>query len=268
MTPSVQRSGILVYQLSRIKFFRDRPAHNRPRSHFPNKMNAPLLKPALKMPPRESTSQQVYELLRTAIVNATLAPGRAISEIEMANQLEVSRTPVRESFRRLAAEGFLKVVPQVGTVVSKMSRRELMDALFIRESIECAAARLAVKAPLEEREALHRLMLRQRAAVDRGDIEEGLNKDEDLHRGLIDLSGHPRAWEPVRQARAHMERVRRMAIPELQSNIKAAEQHERIAAALVAADTEVLVRELQAHIRLIEGFIEGISARYPDYFED
>lgn len=216
---------------------------------------------------RGGASKQIYDVLRSAIVNMTLAPGLTMSEVEIANQMGVSRTPVRESFRRLAAEGLLKVVPQVGTVVSKMSVQDLMDALFIREAIECGAARRAVHASLADRKALQDLVRRQRAAVDRGDIEEGLRKDEDLHRGLILLSGHPGAWEPVRQARAHMERVRRVAIPELQGNIKAAEQHERIASALVAGDTKLLVAELQGHIRLIEGFVDGLAGRFPQFFD-
>ncbi len=227
----------------------------------------PALAP-LRLEGRGGTSHQVYDLIRGAIVNMTLPPGLAMSEVEIANKLQVSRTPVRESFRRLAAEGLLKVVPQVGTVVTKMSRGDLMDALFIREAIECGAAQRAVQAPLKERKALQNLVTRQYAAVVRGDVEEGLRKDEDLHRSLIVLSGHPGAWEPVRQARAHMERVRRVAIPELQSNLKAAQQHQRIAAALVAGDTASLVAELQGHIRLIEGFIDGIAQRYPQYFED
>ncbi len=213
------------------------------------------------------SSNQVYALLRKAIVNMTLEPGLSMSEIEISRQLQVSRTPVRESLRRLASEGLLKVLPQVGTIVSKMSRTEIRAALFIREAIECAAAVQAIKAPLKDRQALHELMLSQKAAVQRGDIEEGLRKDEDLHRALIVLSGHPSAWEPVRQARAHMERVRRVAIPELRGNEKAAAQHEVITAALVAGDTELLVSQLRAHIRLIEGFMDGIAERHPDYFE-
>ncbi|RYG13807.1 MAG: GntR family transcriptional regulator [Burkholderiales bacterium] len=222
---------------------------------------------SLSQSERPSTSNQVYAVLRQAIVNIDLPPGRTISEVEIASQMNVSRTPVRESFRRLAAEGLLKVVPQVGTVVTKMSTAEIMDALFIREAIECAAAERAIAAPLPARQALHDLVLRQRAAVERGDVEEGLSKDEDVHRGLINLSGHPGAWEAVRQARAHMERVRRFAIPELQSNRKAADQHQLIASALVEGDTAALVAHLRAHIRLIEGFVDGIAARYPEYFE-
>ncbi|MFJ9452010.1 MULTISPECIES: GntR family transcriptional regulator [unclassified Herbaspirillum] len=216
---------------------------------------------------RGTASEQVYDMLRTAILSTALTPGMAMSEADIAENLHVSRTPVREAFRRLAAEGLLAVSPQVGTVVKKMSRATLADALFIRESIECAAARLAAKAPLAAREHVRDLLQRQREAVLRGDVEGGLQRDGDLHRALIDLSGHSAAWEPVRQARAHMERVRRMAVPELQGNTKALEQHERIVAALIAGDPDVLAEELRAHIRLIEGFVEDIAGRYPDYFE-
>lgn len=216
---------------------------------------------------RGTASTQVYDAVRAAIVRGILPPGTAMSEVEIGEMLHVSRTPVRETFRRLAAEGLLTVAPQVGTTVRKMSRQVLADALFIRETIECGAARLAVLAPEADRRAVLDIVRRQREAIGRNDVEGGLDRDEDLHKAIIDLSGHPGAWEPVRQARTHMERVRRMAIPALQSNTKALDQHEIIVAALVEGDTEALVASLRNHILLIESFVDGLAARYPDYFE-
>ena len=217
---------------------------------------------------RGTAGEEAYERLREAIVRCHLRPAAVLSEADLAAQLGVSRTPIREALRRLAGEGLLEVSPQVGTFISKLRRRTIADALFLRESIECAAARLAVRAPLKERKHLLIFVSRQRAAIRAGDVEENLRQDEALHKRLIELSGHPGAWEVVRQARAHLERLRRIAIPELHGNRTAVEQHEQIATAIVNGNAAAAAEYLRTHIRLIEGFIDGIAAHHPDYFDD
>src|SRR3954471_10676901 len=88
---------------------------------------------------------RVYANLRDAIVRAELAPGRQLSENELAASLGVSRTPVREALQRLRDDRLVEIVPQLGTFVSRISNRALGDAQFVRESLECAAIRLAAE---------------------------------------------------------------------------------------------------------------------------
>lgn len=228
-------------------------------------VSGPLGSPAAE---RGTAGVAAYERLREAIVHCHLRPAAILSEADLAARLGVSRTPVREALRRLAREGLLEVSPQVGTFVSKLRRNTIADALFLREAIECAAVRLAVRAPLDERKSLLTFVSRQRAAIRAGDVEENLRQDEALHKRLIELSGHPGAWEAVRQARAHLERLRRIAIPELHGNRSAVEQHEQIATAVIKGDADAAVTHLRTHIRLVEGFIDGIAAHHQDYFDD
>ena len=88
-------------------------------------------------------SRQVYRALRDAIISPELAPGQRLSENELAERLAVSRTPVREALIRLRDERFVQIVPQLGTFVTRISTAAVQDAQFIRESLECAAVRLA-----------------------------------------------------------------------------------------------------------------------------
>src|SRR3954453_2340755 len=81
--------------------------------------------------------------LRGAIVSAELEPGRRLSENELAGWLGVSRTPVREALVRLRDDRLVEIVPQLGTYVARISDRAVGDAQFVRESLECAAIRLA-----------------------------------------------------------------------------------------------------------------------------
>src|SRR5690606_39801560 len=86
---------------------------------------------------------QIYDDLRSQIVSISLRPGVGLSEARIAEQYGVSRTPVREAFKRLAEDGFLEVVPQVGTFVSRIDLQIVHDAHFVRETLECRVVELA-----------------------------------------------------------------------------------------------------------------------------
>ena len=93
---------------------------------------------------------QVYASLRDAIIRAELAPGRQLSENEIAAWLGVSRTPIREALVRLRDERLVAIVPQLGTFVSRISPQAVSDAQFIREALEVAAIREAATVASED----------------------------------------------------------------------------------------------------------------------
>jgi DNA-binding transcriptional regulator YhcF (GntR family) len=94
-----------------------------------------------------STSEQVYLALREAIVSAELEPGLKLSENELAGELGVSRTPVREAVARLRDERLVAIVPQLGTFVTLISPGAVADAEFVREALECAAITRTATSP-------------------------------------------------------------------------------------------------------------------------
>ena len=216
---------------------------------------------------RGAAGSEICTTLREAIVNVDLRPGTALNESDVAQQFGVSRTPVREAFRTLLAEGLLDVRPQKGTYVALLNRAALADALFVREAIECAAAELAAHAPVAGRRRLAGIVAQQRSALEHGNREAAMQTDEDLHRAIIELSGHASAWEVVRQARTHLERLRRLASAELGGSQEALGYHERIAEAIAAGKAKEAVSLLRSHIRQIEGFIGRLAELHADYVE-
>lgn len=94
---------------------------------------------------RRPVAPQVYLVLRWAITSLDLRPLEALSEQDMARQLAVSRTPVREAFIRLAEEGLVDVRPQQGTYVAAIAIDAVREGQFVREAIEVAAARQAAQ---------------------------------------------------------------------------------------------------------------------------
>src|ERR671918_331699 len=94
---------------------------------------------------REPMTRQVARTLRQAIVSMRIAPGEMLSEQDLAQRFGVSRSPVREALIKLSEAGLVRVLPQRGTQVVKISRKGVEDARFIREAVETAIVRDAAK---------------------------------------------------------------------------------------------------------------------------
>lgn len=216
---------------------------------------------------RGAVGRSAYEAIRTAILDCTFAPGMALSEQSVSEQLQVSRAPVREAFRRLVMEGLLESAPQRGTRVSRLHRDRIADAIFVREAIECRAAELAAQAPLAQRRALGAIVQRQVRAQARRDYAEHLAADEELHHAILDLAGHPHAWPALRLARLGMNRIRHLAIPAVGSPRIAVDHHRVIVDAIVAGDGKAASRAMRVHIHSPLDFLEAIRREHPEYFE-
>lgn len=214
---------------------------------------------------RGQAAKHVYGALRRAIVECALAPGTGLNEASVAEQFGLSRSPVREAFRSLAADGLLSIVPQRGTFVSRLDRAALSDSLFVREAIECAAVRLAARAPLADRQILPRIVERHREALRFNDRDGSLAADEDFHRSIVLLAGHPSAWATVLSARTRLERLRRLANKTIRGSEESVVYHDRVAAAVLDGDADLAETLLREHIRLIEGFIDRLAEIYPEY---
>jgi DNA-binding GntR family transcriptional regulator len=212
---------------------------------------------------------QVYLALREAIVSAELEPGRRLSENELADRLGVSRTPVREALARLRDERLVAIVPQLGTYVTLISHQGLADAAFVREALECAAIRLATQhaddAALSELQA--NLVAQDRARADE-DADAFDQLDDALHRSLCELSGHEIAWTLSRRANGHLDRVRRLSLPDPAYLGEMVDEHREVIAAVAARDADRAEQLLRHHLRMVLSSLPQIQAEHPEYFEE
>ncbi|MEO3810233.1 GntR family transcriptional regulator [Sphaerisporangium sp. B11E5] len=131
---------------------------------------------------RHLLRDSVYHHLRDAIVRGVFAPGEQLRDMELAAWLGVSRTPVREAMLRLADAGLVEARPGRSTTVSSLALRDVRDARDVVAAMHEVAVREAVasltQADLDAMRAANR---RFRTAVERGDVEEALRADDDLH---------------------------------------------------------------------------------------
>jgi GntR family transcriptional regulator, rspAB operon transcriptional repressor len=215
-----------------------------------------------------TTSDQVYLALREAIVSAELAPGLKLSENELAGGLGVSRTPVREALARLRDERLVAIVPQLGTFVTLISPGAVADAAFVREALECAAiSRAVARIGDEEAEELQWNLTAQERARVSGNERTFDRLDEDLHRRMCDYSGHSIAWALSRRANGHLDRIRRLSLPDPSYLSEMLTEHRAIVAALTAGDSAAAETALRHHLRMVTSNLPRLQELHPDYFE-
>ncbi|WP_307865431.1 GntR family transcriptional regulator [Streptomyces montanisoli] len=216
-----------------------------------------------------STRQQVYEQLRARIIRLDLEPGSALSENDLAAELGVSRTPVRESLILLGEEGLVDVYPQLGTFVSRIRIGDVASAQFVREALELAALRDAVgEAGPRDIVELRRLVRAQEDAAQDGDSEGFFRFDEAFHARLMAVGGHAAAWQVVAGAKAQLDRARRLSLPLTQQMPLLIGQHGAVVDLLEAADGPAAEESLRGHLRLVFGDVERIRARHPELFTE
>lgn len=215
-----------------------------------------------------SMSDQVYKAILSKILTLEIKPRLQLSEAQFAKDLGVSRTPVREAFQKLAALGFLDVVPQRGTVVAPMRASAFRKSQFMREAFELALVRRTVD--LDDNSELCRALQRelklQEVHSEFGDEDAFYESDEAFHEAIATSCGLPDVWPEVQRVKMHMDRFRYAL--RSQRDIKTVlEQHRAIAEAICARDEAAALDAMTRHLRRANHLIDEAVERQPDYFE-
>lgn len=213
-------------------------------------------------------SDRVYDAMVHAIRSLRIPPGAAISEQELAGQLGVSRTPLREAITRLADVGLVEVVPQVSTYVARISLQEVREAWFVRESLELAAIGVICHQSVRDVSILRAEIRNQRAACTTGDLDAFFVSDEALHSKIFELSGYGGAWRAVVRMKVQLDRLRRLSVPDVRAVTELVDEHEVIVDALELADVAAATTHLQTHAGRVLIMEPDLRETYPTYFCD
>jgi DNA-binding GntR family transcriptional regulator len=213
--------------------------------------------------------QRLYQVLRQSIIQMVLAPGRALSEKEIADTFSVSRQPVREAFIRLSEAGLVEVKPQRGTYVVKISQQAVLEARFVREAIEVAVVKLAAKKGIEPSvlKELHDLVERQRRCLEPHDYDRFYHLDEAFHRTLSLGVRQQAAWKVIEEVRAQLDRVRYLSVPHSTPLERLVDQHNHIIAAIEARDVKRAEEAMMLHLREVLVSMPDLIRRFPDMFD-
>lgn len=222
-----------------------------------------------KMPePTTSAALQVERDLREAIISLQLKPGARLSEQEIADQLRVSRQPVREALIALSRANLVEAKPKRGTIVVKISARKMMEARFVREAIETAVVRRACETfDPWARTTIDGNLSRQRAACASGDYTAFRKADEQFHIAIANGAGCGLAWTVIADIKAHVDRVCNLQLRKAESMPGLIAQHEKIVEAIDQRNADSAVAAMSAHLNSILVDLPEIAAGHPDLFE-
>ncbi|HEY1753286.1 MAG TPA: GntR family transcriptional regulator [Caulobacteraceae bacterium] len=196
-----------------------------------------------------SKGERVYETLRRRIRELALPPGAPLRKEEIAAELGVSRAPVSEAVARLAEEGLVEVFPQHGSFVAPIRAADVRGAIFIRTALETEAMRRL--APAADAALLARLddnLARQAEALGADDLPRFYDLDEALHALLFAAAETPRASRLLDAARAPLDRVRRLALPEPGRPEETLVEHRRLVDAVRSGDADFAAAAMRVHL--------------------
>jgi len=217
----------------------------------------------------ELLSQKVYRALKTEIIKGSLKPGTKLSEGKIAEQMGVSRTPVREALKELAAEGFVKMNPNQAVAVSNASVEDVQEVLQIRGVLEGLAARLATKTINEEEiKELEKYQKRMEQYTNKDDVLAFSEMDAEFHELILNICGNDRLIQIRKNLsdQAHRFRIRSLSVPgRLKYSLK---EHQEIVEALKRKDAEQADRLSQKHIENVLANILAHKDKEEEKYKD
>lgn len=211
---------------------------------------------SIKLDNYKPLRELVFETLRKAIISGELKSGERLMEVQLAEELGVSRTPVREAIRKLELEGLVVMVPRKGAYVAGVSLKDVAEVFEIRASLEGLAASLAAERITEEEiEQLERLLVQIKACVDKQDIDKLIKRDEEFHDALYKAARNEKLVQIINNLREQIHRFRVTSLTNPNRVKELFEEHKRIVEALADRDTEMARQLTQEHIENVENNI-------------
>ena len=198
----------------------------------------------------------VFETLRDAIITQVLKPGERLMEIQLADEMGVSRTPVREAIRKLELEGLVVMVPRKGAYVAGVSMKDIHEVYEVRSALEMLAVTLAAERITEEElDALERQVLRESEEEDRqdgSDLDNIIYIDSSFHDIIYQAAHNQRLVQFVNILQEQLQRFRAASLARPGRSKTALEEHKQIVEALSDRNGELAARLAREHIENAE----------------
>ncbi len=191
----------------------------------------------------------VFQTLREAILKGELKPGERLMEIQLAQKLGVSRTPIREAIRMLELEGLACTVPRHGARVAKMTEKEMEDVLQIRLALDALAVELACeKITKKELDRLHRALMEFEYYTKTKDVNKLAQSDVAIHDVIYQATGNPRLIAILSQLREQMYRYRVEYLRDESTYPALIQEHKNIYNGLLRHDKDFVVKAICGHV--------------------
>ena len=217
--------------------------------------------------PRETGRDYALRTIKDNIISLRLAPGSQISENELAAEMGLSRTPVREALIELSKVKIIEIYPQKKSVVSLIDYSMVEEARFIRNLLECAVVELDCKMAAEEDiRRLEENVQLQNFYLDNFYAESLMPLDNAFHKILFEIARKTQVFELMNNISIHFDRVRSMALSTVK-NLKIVQDHEDIITAIAAREPEKARQLMESHLSRYAIDAAAIREKYPAYFK-
>lgn len=204
-------------------------------------------------------TEWAYNSIKQAILNNTLTANSQINIDEMAAQLNISRTPVREALMQLQNKGLVRIIPHVGCFVCGITREEFCEVFELRAVIESYAARRAAETMTEE-ELQHWVehVNQSEHAVRQGDLREFNVLETIIHDSLIVNLHNRRILDVMDMVADNIYRERMIAMGSIENIERSLEEHRLVVEAIMSCQPDAAAAAMEQHVRNVQHRIEKI----------
>jgi DNA-binding GntR family transcriptional regulator len=219
----------------------------------------------LKLDNYKPLREVVFESVRGAIVSGMLKPGERLMEVQLAEKLGVSRTPIREAIRKLELEGLVIMIPRKGAYVADLSIKDITDVLEIRATLEGLASGLAALRITDEEIEQLKLNAKQfNAALEADDFEGIVQADMEFHDNIFKATRNEKLLQINNNLREQVQRFRIMYINKSNKSKDLARDHFEIAEAISKRNIDKAEKIAKIHIENAEKFILKMAGNTPE----
>ena len=191
----------------------------------------------------------VFNTLRQAILRGELKPGERLMEIQLANKLGVSRTPIREAIRKLELEGLVVMIPRKGAEVAEITEKNMLDVLEVRRALEELAVKLACERITEEEiQELKDAADAFQKILSEKDITKIAEADEAFHDVIFKSTGNDRLIQLLNSLREQMYRYRLEYLKREEYHPQLLEEHQQIIDRITRKDQSEAAELIDRHI--------------------
>jgi DNA-binding GntR family transcriptional regulator len=232
-------------------------------------MNALAKVAPLKLDRTRQSAPQVFEALRELIVSVQLEPGTVLQRAELAEHFGISQTPIRDALMRLGEEQLVDIFPQHATVVSRIDLSAALQAHFLRRAIELEILTTLCQLPEAEHRALvarlNASLAEQEAALNPLDVSKLAMADQAFHQEMYEAARVGPLWALVRKQSGHVDRLRRLNLPDEGKPQAIVRDHRAIVEAITRKDAQVAEKALRQHLAGTLALVDDIKRRYPQW---
>ncbi len=196
-----------------------------------------------------SLERKAYDAIKEAILSFQLKPGMALVEVELARQLQISKTPVRDALARLELEGLVTKEPYRGTTVCLLSRRNMVEMFQIRAALEGLAVRLAcANFSADNIFEAQALISRQHTAIESGDQDMAAAANRRFHDLFISRANNQWLIRTLNNLEDHLRRYRTLSLHQENRQERSLEEHRVVVEAISQRNADAAEHAMRAHL--------------------